>query len=281
MEENSDASRILLFLFGGDEMRKTVHDMGDVEEDSPYTEVVNALEAHFEAVANPDRAKYEARKSRQESGETIDAFYSRVCRLVRRYEGRGGDEEIRMQIVVGCRSGKLRAMIFRQPGIPVQDMLELGRALEEESAPKRTWELDADAEAWLEEEKGMTPCCAPEDVEAQGRDGTPQLRNRRGRDPGRSEGLRSSQEVIMVGGSASVSRGIAVCLNCGQTSHPVDGCWARGRKCIACGLKGHVAMMCRGGNKKRRRKRSPGHWSPTAPGRGEAALMVERQEQEM
>lgn len=73
----------------------------------------------------------------------------------------------------------------------------------------------------------------------------------------------------------------ACCPNCGQTSRPVDGCWAGSRRCAICGTRGHVASMCRGGPKRRRRRRrSPGRWNPTAPGKGEAALVEARHRQD-
>lgn len=285
VEKDDDARRILLFLFGGDEIRRIVRDLGDVGEDSPYTEVVMALDTHYEASANPDRARYEARRSRQEWGKTIDEFHGRVRRLVRRYSGSGDDAEVRMQVIVGCQSEKLRAMIFRQPGIPIEDMLELGRAIEEEEVKKGVWGLDPDAAAWMENEQEQWCPPAAQDVEAERHEETSRGRSKVSRDGkngnkgGPINQTNDSQTALAVGPTIE-KKGAAICLNCGQTSHPVEGCWARGRRCIQCGVKGHVAMMCRGGRKKRRRKRSPGHWSPVAPGRGEAALIRERQEQE-
>lgn len=76
----------------------------------------------------------------------------------------------------------------------------------------------------------------------------------------------------------------ATCLNCGHTSHPIGGCPARDHRCPLCGTRGHYAAVCRGGPKRHRRRRwSPGRWSPPAPGKGAArleALRCRRQTEE-
>lgn len=48
------------------------------------------------------------------------------------------------------------------------------------------------------------------------------------------------------------------CTSCRQTSHPVEGCPAKGHRCAICGAYGLYATVCRGGSRKKSwRRRDP------------------------
>lgn len=146
---DGDVKRITLFLFGGEELACVAQELPDVEENSWYEAVVAALNWHFSPSANPDRARYNVRRAMQMQRESLEQFHRRVRRLVHLCGDIDRESEVRAQIIAGCRSDRLRHMIFRQPGISLRDILELGRFHEEEAECPSTplgWE-EEDPEA--------------------------------------------------------------------------------------------------------------------------------------
>ena len=73
---------------------------------------------------------YVFRKAKQESGENISAFHTRLRRLAMTCEFENTDREIKTQIVQNCLSHKLRMKALQNPDLTLTQLLDAGKAME-------------------------------------------------------------------------------------------------------------------------------------------------------
>ena len=73
---------------------------------------------------------YQFRKEKQETGESLDTYRTRLRRLAATCEFADTDREIKTQIVQNCTSSRLRRRALPDASISLTEMLDDGRAME-------------------------------------------------------------------------------------------------------------------------------------------------------
>ena len=87
------------------------------------------------------------RQSRQNEGETIDAFYTRLRLLAARCDFANEDREIKAQILQGCTSSRLRKRALRDEKLTLTQLLDAARLLEVELSDKQAQEIEGECSA--------------------------------------------------------------------------------------------------------------------------------------
>ena len=70
------------------------------------------------------------RKVKQEPGESIDIYYTRLRKLALNCQFADLDEELKQQIIDGCRSSKLRQKGLKNDNLTLSELLEEARSSE-------------------------------------------------------------------------------------------------------------------------------------------------------
>ena len=124
-----DASRkrALLLYQAGSRVREIFHQLEDVGTDADYDKARDELTAYFEPQKNQRYEVYKFRQTRQQEGETLDKFHTRLRNLSSNCEFTSPDFEIEQQILTGGSSSKIRRRALRDPDYKLKDMLLDGR----------------------------------------------------------------------------------------------------------------------------------------------------------
>ena len=124
--------RALLLYQAGSRVREIFRQLQDTGEDKDYKKAVDKLNEYFEPQKNRLYEVYKFRQAKQQEGETLDQFHTRLRSLSQTCEFADAalDFEIMMQIVVGGRSSRLRKQALRDPKITLKDLLLEGRRAE-------------------------------------------------------------------------------------------------------------------------------------------------------
>ena len=96
-------------------------------EDDDYSAARTKLTEYFEPQKNTRCEVYKFRQTRQEVGETLDTFYTRLHKLSVNCEFADADFEIEEQIIIGGLSSRIRKKALREPEYKLKDMLLDGR----------------------------------------------------------------------------------------------------------------------------------------------------------
>ena len=104
--EDDGRKRALLLFYAG----KEVHDVYNtlVATDDDYAATKTKLTAHYEPSKNETFEVYNFRSQKQQEGESIDKFVTRLREAGSRCGFADKDKEIKHQIVFGCLSSKVR-----------------------------------------------------------------------------------------------------------------------------------------------------------------------------
>ena len=115
--------RALLLYQAGSRVREIFHQLEDVGTDAEYDKARDKLIAYFEPQKNQRYEVYKFRQTRQEEGETLDKFHTRLRNLSSSCEFTNPDFEIEQQILTGGSSSKIRRRALRDPDYKLKDML--------------------------------------------------------------------------------------------------------------------------------------------------------------
>ena len=88
------------------------------------------LDTYFCPKRNSNYEVYVFRQTKQQSGETLDQFHTRLRQLAETCEFTHIDREVKIQILHGCTSSRMRRRALRDPKLTLSDLLSHGRALE-------------------------------------------------------------------------------------------------------------------------------------------------------
>ena len=111
--------KALLLHYAGDEVFTiyesfTAQQRGEGDDvNDEYKTLVDSFNAHFTSKKNIDFETFKFRQCRQNEGETIDAFHTRLRLLAARCDFANEDREIKVQILQGCTSSRLRKRALR------------------------------------------------------------------------------------------------------------------------------------------------------------------------
>ena len=180
---------------------------------------VDALTRHFTPRQNTEYQKYEFRHLKQNPGETLEKFVSRLRALAATCEFAEPDSEIKSQVISGCQSQKLRRKGLSEPTWDLTRLIDCGRAIETSDMQAKDIEraTASTANMVLEDTSvnSLTNNCT-------------------------ACGRRHAFGQCRAYGKE--------CNNCGGKGHfaLTPQCPARGKMCPKCSKPNHLASKCRG-----------------------------------
>ncbi|GFN86957.1 presenilin [Plakobranchus ocellatus] len=100
-----------------------------IGDESPFDKLVSALNQHFNPKVNKEIQRYQFRRMSQTT-ELIDDFYTALRHLAPSCVFTHPEEEIKSQIIAGCRSLKVREKSLNNPNITLTNLLQFARTCE-------------------------------------------------------------------------------------------------------------------------------------------------------
>ena len=125
--------RALLLHYAGPAVDEIFDTLPNTGEDKDYKAAVVALNAYFIPQANSIFEEYNFRQAKQQHGENIDAFHTRLRQLAQTCEIADIDKEVKTQMIIGCLSQRLRRQALRDDP-SITDLLTNARAQERSEA---------------------------------------------------------------------------------------------------------------------------------------------------
>ena len=95
-----------------------------------YTVAKKALDDHFSPAKNAEFEIYNFRLAKQQVGETIDAYHSRLRSLAKYCQFADADAEIKSHIIQTCISTRLRRRALSEPTLTFTQLMDIARAME-------------------------------------------------------------------------------------------------------------------------------------------------------
>ncbi|MCG7866506.1 MAG: hypothetical protein JAY74_09055 [Candidatus Thiodiazotropha taylori] len=204
--------------------------VGDVTRPNEYPVLKQSLTDYFTPKANTSYEVFKFRQAKQNAGEAIDSYYTRLRTLASTCEFHNADNEILGQIIQGCTSTRIRRRALRD-NYNLDKLLDEARAIE------------------LAESRAT----AMEGVDHQPQVNQVNSGQQRGRSRSRGHGARGHGHGARGHGargrgahgqSRGETRNSDSCTNCGgSNSHKT--CPAYGKECRYCKKKNHFAAVCR------------------------------------
>ncbi|KAK3697503.1 hypothetical protein QZH41_002099 [Actinostola sp. cb2023] len=121
--------RALLLYSAGEEVSDIFETLPDQGEDKDYKAAVAALNVYFQPKVNKTYEVYMFRNATQDSGESLDSYYTRLRRLAQTCEFTNEEEEIKSHIILSCSSTRLRRRALRED-MNLKALLDYGRGFE-------------------------------------------------------------------------------------------------------------------------------------------------------
>ena len=138
---NATRKRALLLYLAGSRVREIFQHLQDVGNADDYDTAKTKLTTHFEPQKNRRYEVYRFRETKQEQGETLDQYHTRLRALSTACEFQDLEFEIEQQIVVGGISSRIRRRALRDPTYDLKQMLLDGRR--EEMSSFQTREIES------------------------------------------------------------------------------------------------------------------------------------------
>ena len=201
----------MLLTYIGDETYEIYENITPATE-LTLAEVFTLFDEHFRPQLNVSYETYLFHQMKQRSDETIHQYYIRLKEQAVKCNFHCVDTAIKQQIELSTNNNKLRKYSFHHSGKTLQDLLKIGKSLEDMKIQTETLE-----EALKEP-----------DVNAVTRNTTQPQGNRF---------LTHNHDV-----TRSKTQ---TCFNCGGPYPHHQSCPARGKTCNNCGKLGHFSKVCR------------------------------------
>ena len=236
---NKKRQRAILLHYAGEEVNDIVDTLPDAEaegDEDPLESLIIAVTNHFTPKSNVAYEEYKFRQAKQESGEDIMTYYTRLKHLAQTCEFADTDREIKSQIVQLCSSTKLRRKALSDPSISLQALLDYGKTLEL---------TETQVKDLKNSKEGVNKVGKKHETYLQKSKNGPQHRGRH----------------CPRNGPSGTSLGATKCRNCGGTyphNGGVTGCPAYQKDCRNCGKLGHFKSVCRSKPKARARQQESG-----------------------
>lgn len=119
--------RALLLYQAGQRVREIFRQLENTGDNNDYDTAKAKLKGHFEPQKNRRYEVYNFRQSKQERGETLDQFHTRLRSRAQTCEYADVNFEIEQQILVGGLSSKIRKSALKDPKYNLASMLLDGR----------------------------------------------------------------------------------------------------------------------------------------------------------
>ena len=132
----TDESRkkALLLTYAGNDLNDIVESLPDSEttptpDESVFDKLIQSLNSYFNPKVNKEIQRYAFRQLHQQTDE-IETFYTELKQLAPSCEFHSPDEEIKSQLIAGCKSSKVREKGLNNPNILLTDLLQFARTCE-------------------------------------------------------------------------------------------------------------------------------------------------------
>ena len=206
--------RALLLHYAGEEVNDIFETLQETGED--YPTAVEKLTNYFSPKKNNEFEIYKFRQEKQQNGQSIDDFHTKLRQLSATCEFSDVDKEIKSQIIQGCLSTRLRRRALREE-MDLTHLLTLARAME------------------LSDRQAT-------EIEKSERENANAIMKRR--TPSHRRNKRHFMETAK--GTNKQQYKNQTCRNCGgEYPHKDRQCPAKGRQCNFCKKKNHFAKVCR------------------------------------
>ena len=146
--------RALLLYYAEEEVCEifeTIPDSGD-----DFDKAKEKFDEYFDPKKNIEYEIYTFRQAKQNSGESMNSYHSRLRQLASTCEFADTDKEIKSQIILSCSSQRLRRKAFKDTTMTLQALLDEARALEVSEKQAVDIESSGSANAVLPQ-KSKTP----------------------------------------------------------------------------------------------------------------------------
>ncbi|KAK3716437.1 hypothetical protein QZH41_016846, partial [Actinostola sp. cb2023] len=120
--------RALLLYYAGEEVSEVFDTLTDTGED--FETAKAKLNAYFDPKKNVEYEIYMFRQAKQDTGENMNSYHSRLRQLAATCEFTDVDKEVKSQIIQSCSSQRLRRKALKDSRMNLQALLDEARALE-------------------------------------------------------------------------------------------------------------------------------------------------------
>ena len=241
--KDNKRKRAMLLHYAGPKVDEIFDTLSNTGTEDEYEKAVDALNAYFQPKANPMYEVYVFRQAKQESGETLDHFVTRLRQLSKNCDFADVDKEITAQIIMHCKSQVLRRRaLSKGADLSLQKLLDCGRALE--ASEKQAGVLEGESVNALEQKDTEKAQDTQEVNATRGRVPNKQT-NYRGRYRQRSQSQKSKGRQRQNTHNQPKNSTSTPCYFCGGNYPHQRSCPAKGKECIACHKIGHFAKVCK------------------------------------
>jgi transposase InsO family protein len=215
--ESAKRKRALLLYYAGDEVYEVFATLPETGGEKDYDVARDKLTQYFDPKKNIEYEVYIFRREKQNAGESLDTFHTRLRQLAMTCAFENTDREIKTQIVQSCLSSRLRRRALRED-LTLPKLLEYGRALEVS---------ETQASGIEESQRNHVSVNA--------------VKSHQKKNPWKPNAQKSKHESKHKSNKKS-----ATCYNCGGSfPHRDKPCPAKGTTCAGCGKKNHFVTVCR------------------------------------
>ena len=212
--KDATRKRAMLLHCAGEEVHKIFRTLEDTGEAKDYTAAKTKLTAYFKPQQNIEYERYIFGHTQQNPSETLDQYHTRLRHLASTCEFTDASTEIKSQIILQCKSSRLRRRALQKPKITLKELLDQERALETSETHPSGMEETRETANLLESQRKYEPW-----NDRSQRKGTEQQPGQR----------------------------TASCYNCGGIfpHRKEKPCPAQGKICRACDKPNHFARYCK------------------------------------
>lgn len=223
---NDGQKRATLLHMAGEEVQQIFDTLPNSDEATTFQQALTKLNDQFNVKKNVPYERIIFHEAKQESGESVDAFVTRLRKLAQYCEYTNLDDEIRDQVIAKCRSSKFRKRLLQETDLNLEKLLRIGRALEQSASQTKKIE---------------------ENASSVGEVNTMMKRNHFGNK--RNYNKNNGKKVYNKSDDSRDSKKFYndnPCGRCGMTSHSSKDCRiTKGKTCKKCSLIGHFAKCCK------------------------------------
>ena len=131
---DSARKKAILLLYAGETVTDIYDSIPDAEKElaegeDAYEKVKSVLTTKFDKTINLDFEINQFRSCVQKQGQTLDQYYSLLCKLASTCGFDNNDKEIRTQIIQNCSSGRVRRKALREK-LTLQQILDFARSID-------------------------------------------------------------------------------------------------------------------------------------------------------
>jgi hypothetical protein len=196
-----------------------------VEGDS-FADCVKALDTYFKPKKNVAFERHLFRQALQEESETVDAYVTRLRKLIATCENPENqcEDMIRDQVIENCKFKQLRVRLLHKVDLKLGKLLDMARAQEAAETQARLMErgdptVKVNSVRTSKDHHGARPRTS------------------------QSNRVRSQSDHQSRNHSRSQSDR-PVCFVCGKPGHFKDTCYYKNKRCDTCGKVGHLPSTC-------------------------------------